>query len=292
MGRSKGFTLVELLVAMLMGGVVIAAIYTTFNAQRQSYYEQDEVTQMQQNLRAALDMMSREIRMAGYNPTNEATCPGIVVATPGRLQIRMDKNIVGSDIGDTDCADADEDLTFGFDSTEDATLDGIADTGAAAPANDGVASLGVLNSNVSANFVDMAEFIHAVGFAYAYDANGDGDLETYTLTSGSNAGATEIIWAYHDAVTGNWFNLDNDGNGVIDSADAAGATIVGTDTTDAFNLEDIRAVRIWVLARTESEDREYTNSNTYTVGLNVITPNDHFRRRLLETIVRIRNMGF
>ena len=64
----KGFTLIELLVAMAISGIVAGAIFTAFQSQQKSYLIQDQVAEMQQNLRAGMDLMVREIRMAGYDP--------------------------------------------------------------------------------------------------------------------------------------------------------------------------------------------------------------------------------
>ena len=63
---SSGFTLLELLVSMAVGIIVLGAMVSTFLIQRKSYATQEQVTQLNQNARAAMDLMSREIRMAGY----------------------------------------------------------------------------------------------------------------------------------------------------------------------------------------------------------------------------------
>lgn len=65
----RGFTLVELMVALAIAGVVMAAVVTTFRIQQGSYVVQEEVVVMQQNLRAAMSQMTRELHMARYNPT-------------------------------------------------------------------------------------------------------------------------------------------------------------------------------------------------------------------------------
>ena len=66
--HEQGFTLIELLVAMAMLGIVTAAIYSTYKSQQDSYVAQEQVAEMQQNLRASLYQMARDIRMAGFNP--------------------------------------------------------------------------------------------------------------------------------------------------------------------------------------------------------------------------------
>jgi prepilin-type N-terminal cleavage/methylation domain-containing protein len=66
MDRNKGMTLVELLVVLAVGSVLTAAMFGMFINQQKSYAMQDQVIDMQQTLRGAIDRMTREIRMAGY----------------------------------------------------------------------------------------------------------------------------------------------------------------------------------------------------------------------------------
>ena len=67
-GGAAGFSLVELLIAMAIGLVVLSAMYSVFTIQNKTFSKQEQIVEMQQNARAAMDMMSREIRMAGYDP--------------------------------------------------------------------------------------------------------------------------------------------------------------------------------------------------------------------------------
>src|SRR4030043_789378 len=62
----KGLTLIELLVAMAISAVLIAAMYRTFIGQHRTYMVQEQVVDMQQNVRVAINRMMREIRMAGF----------------------------------------------------------------------------------------------------------------------------------------------------------------------------------------------------------------------------------
>jgi len=67
--REKGFTLVELLIAMALALVIITALSSAFISQRKTYAVQEQVSEMVQNARAAMDMITREVKMAGYDPT-------------------------------------------------------------------------------------------------------------------------------------------------------------------------------------------------------------------------------
>jgi len=66
--NERGFTLVELMIAMLIMMLVMSAIYSTFQSQTRSWVAQQEIANMQQNLRAAMYYLERSIRMAGYDP--------------------------------------------------------------------------------------------------------------------------------------------------------------------------------------------------------------------------------
>ncbi|MCF8126437.1 MAG: prepilin-type N-terminal cleavage/methylation domain-containing protein [Desulfotignum sp.] len=63
----QGFTLIEIMVALLISSVLATAIYSFFITQHHAYTVQDQVIEMEQNARAAMDMIRRELRMAGYN---------------------------------------------------------------------------------------------------------------------------------------------------------------------------------------------------------------------------------
>lgn len=105
-----GFTLVELLVAMLLALMVMGTIYSVFRVQGRTVKSQESRLEAQEYARAVLDIMVREIRNAGYTKTG-AACAGVVSADTQTVQFRLDSN------GDGDCADADEDITYGFDAT-------------------------------------------------------------------------------------------------------------------------------------------------------------------------------
>ena len=64
--KNEGVTLVELLVALALSGILMAALYRVFIGGQRIYTVQEQVVDMQQNARAAIDRMTREIRMSGY----------------------------------------------------------------------------------------------------------------------------------------------------------------------------------------------------------------------------------
>ena len=73
--RQLGLTLVELMVALVLGLVVIGAVVNLFLTNRQTYRTTENLARMQENLRIAFELMARDVREAG------ATACGIVYDT-------------------------------------------------------------------------------------------------------------------------------------------------------------------------------------------------------------------
>ncbi len=66
LNNHKGFTLVELLFAMLILSIVAVATLTTFTGTQKNANTQDEVVKAQQNLKIAMIFLTKDIQMAGF----------------------------------------------------------------------------------------------------------------------------------------------------------------------------------------------------------------------------------
>lgn len=94
----KGSTLIEVLTALLIFSIVLTAAFATFNFQKQSYTTQTRVAEMQQNLRAAMDTLLRDLRMGGYGLNSNINVPLSVVGGTGTSTIIM-RGFQGADGG-------------------------------------------------------------------------------------------------------------------------------------------------------------------------------------------------
>ena len=119
-----GFTLIELMVAMAVATAVIAAIYSTYQAQLKTHVTQQKVVEMHQNARAALFAMEREIKLAGFDPSGSAGA-GITAAGANTITftILADDNGLDDDIdndGDTNVDQAGElkTITYSLNGTD------------------------------------------------------------------------------------------------------------------------------------------------------------------------------
>ena len=123
---SRGFTIVETMVAMALSGILMAGVYSAYYSQQKTSVGQNQVAAMQQNLRAAMYFITTEIRMAGYDPVGSANA-GIKTATSTTMRITMDFTDNAGTGGPDGLADDDnEDVTF---SLYDSDSDGINDLG-------------------------------------------------------------------------------------------------------------------------------------------------------------------
>jgi len=89
----KGFSLIELMVTMAIASVLMAGIYKFYHHQLRTHVTQQEMVDMQQDARAAMYMMTREIRMAGYDPQYN-TGATIRTANVAAIAFDSDDNIL------------------------------------------------------------------------------------------------------------------------------------------------------------------------------------------------------
>jgi len=64
----KGFSIVELMVALLLGLFLVSGVTAMYISSKQSYRVTDNLSRLQESMRFSLDFLSRDIRMAGYMP--------------------------------------------------------------------------------------------------------------------------------------------------------------------------------------------------------------------------------
>jgi type IV pilus assembly protein PilW len=105
--NQAGFTLIELLISMVVSGMIVSGTVLIFQSMVRDHNTQVKILAMQQNLRATMDYLERYIRMAGYDPTNQANA-GFTVMLSNHVAFTTDKD--GS--GLTSDADWEENLEF------------------------------------------------------------------------------------------------------------------------------------------------------------------------------------
>jgi prepilin-type N-terminal cleavage/methylation domain-containing protein len=317
-GRAPGFTLVELMIAAVVAGVVILAAYTSYDVQQKSYSVQREAARMEANLRAAMFMIKNDLRNAGRSSEMNGKIGTNDIIAESRRWSDCPGLAVWSDTLDT--LNGFQGLTLWTaqdlvnNNTHNPPPDGIADDTDPAsyqrivyrlwdPDNNGRRQLHrfVYNSAGALLNADtlVADGIDDIAFAFAYDNTNSGTLDRQA----SAAGASTIIWAIDDDATpGLDTNLDSNQSGTIDQNDAGGDNVI--DFADgglpaSIKMQKIRAVRIWILARSGRTYTGYVNSGIFQVGRKVFKPHDvavangdntdKYRYLVLSSSVHLRN---
>ncbi len=120
LSTNGGFTLVELMIAIVIGMIIIGATYSTYISQQRSFVAQDQVAEMNTTSKIALDMIANDIREAGFGvpeagtyningfttvitPTDLTNAPDSITLVGGfRKAGTLCSNAAGLDIGPGD----------------------------------------------------------------------------------------------------------------------------------------------------------------------------------------------
>lgn len=240
--NNKGFTLIELLIVLAIALVVMAATFYAFEFQHRAYITEEEITGMQQNQRAAMMMLERDIRWAGFDTTMNAGAGFTAAGATG--------------------------FTYTF-LADDDTLD-----------NDG--------DGTPDNTGELETVIYGI---FDYDPpglegpDGDMDISRQFATRLPPENTVEPVAENIEALE-YWYTLAD-----------------GTRTTAPTNIQlsEIRAIQVWILARTSRDINRLPDTQVYTtpsgVALNGGAPfpdadgdGFHFRRRILTATIKCRNM--
>ena len=111
----EGFTLVEMVVALSLSLVTVSAVYSLYVSELRAQYVREDRLEMQQQARVVIDVISRELLMAGYDPrgvNNDVDLSNDflgITYDPDRLIIKADLN------GNGVIADPNESIIFVYD---------------------------------------------------------------------------------------------------------------------------------------------------------------------------------
>lgn len=141
----KGFTLVEMLVALAITGFMMSAVYGVYMSSLNMSVSEEHRVDIQQNQRFAIDLLMSQLRHAGYDK-KESLIPTIVAAGSDYIYFTADFNDDGVLDGPGEhivfCV---YNKTLGFmngDGTTDSDGDGIPDIGDIDNDSDGFADIG------------------------------------------------------------------------------------------------------------------------------------------------------
>jgi type IV pilus assembly protein PilW len=322
--KDRGYSLVELMIAIVIGAILIAASSATYIAQNRSYTVQESVSEINSQAKIALDLIANDIRSAGFG------IPADLNADP--------INGFTTIITPVDSANSSDTITVLSNSmTGDLWPSGVGPESIACPA---LVQMGTIQVNINSNGSDLPNTtnrsflsIDGVNFVMVQscalvngnctnpitidrlvlqdfpllDTNASGNCDTgrpvylvqnttfcvdgnMTLRRGDAgvaaclAGGGEEIAEFIEDLQFS-YGLDANDDGMLDG----GAFIDGNLVIDP---SDIAAVRINILARADRPDVNYGGQGNPPASIenrNHAQTNDNFRRRWWQTTVTLRN---
>ena len=315
----RGFSMVELMIAMVITLILLAGIGQIFLSSKKSYTIQGSLSRIQESGRYAMDVLTQDLRRAGYwggNADNTAITgtlaqvaeAGTCASASTNWALSLDKKVFGLN---------DSRGTYGCLPATTLPPQDILVVRYAAPWQVG--------GTTTPAFLDDHFYLRSSlfeGRLFTGEDNGDAENQitaaavrtseligrayfinpaTNTATNRCGGGTVPSLYrlglvngtptveeiAYGVENLQVQYGIDNFpaglGDGSVDSF------VDAFDPADA-NWDRVVAVRIWLLVRAECPDTGYTNSTIYSMaGADLPAFNDSYRRKLYSSTVQLRN---
>lgn len=303
--RAKGYSLVELMVALTIGLIILGAVTSLFVVSKSSYNTLQGLDALQENGRYAVRALTDDVRLAGYAGLvyDPASISPKVYSTTVTNQCAANWVDIGQSI-------------FGINANT-ATHNANPYSGTCIPATKYKAGTDILilrhanpqvTTTPAANTIymltqlDRADFftgtgvpagtspssIHEVNIHVYYirpyaTVAGDGipTLVRSTLIPGPTMVEQPLVEGIENMQVSYGIDTTTPGDNVVDQYVTA---------ANVTNWAQVVSVRIEFLVRTPSSEGTYTNNNSYTLGdITIPAANDRFRRGLFSTTIMLRN---
>ena len=306
----QGFSLIEMMLAMLIGIIIMGGILSVYTNTRDLQRSSEDQVNLVTDARFAMETMGYDLRHAGvFGGTNlpkliscragDASCPSPMLPATADCHTEWYINIEEPISGGEGVAPTGYTCILNHKANTDVLVVRYADSN---PVD--TASLVNGTAYVRSNYLGGQVFMGTAQpvipddegtltsnhqlYSRAYyisdytNTPGDGlpSLRRVDLINGPQVqdqlilpGATNLQVQYGE-------DLDEDG--AIDK-------FVNADVVTDFTK--VYAVRIWVMIKTEREEQGLDTGRTYTIaGNSISTPNDGYRRLLISSVIKMRNM--
>jgi type IV pilus assembly protein PilW len=304
--RTAGLSLVELMVAMVVGFLILAAMLSAYSSGSSSNAVNARYAEVQTNGRYAVDFLRREIQQAGFlginytGLSNDSTTATTDALCGSSIQVtNIAQPIWGANDAKTLTCIADADYSTGdvlvlrrVEPLSTSPTIGLLGTG----------SFAANTAYVRSEFMKATAFVGTTPPANVQIPYEDYKLKVdiyyvspYTNTAGDGVPALKRL----KLGTGPAFTSEVIATGIENmqiqyGVQTGGAVVfLNANSVPSISWPNIVAVRLWVLAR--SSDRQYegfSNTSTYAMGDltgdTAFTVNDNFVRQLFPLVVQVR----
>ena len=322
MKRRLGFTMLELLIAAFLMGLVTMYLMQTFTVSHKAYVVVDQVVESQQNMRAISDLMQRDLRHAAFLvPPSAAVCA--VDFTNGSDWLYVSDADVIDPLGELDTKGA----GFAGDNINGAgakggktsntvTLNFVLDTQPSYDTDANAVNDSDFRENGGVIVVDRNDSTRGVACGTVTDVNLGASELTFDVVSpelGALGGVAALVAIpAHEYRINNLFQLLRDGielaqgiedlqiaffvdaneNNVDDDPDEYQGDLDGpVYDSSLVNGDQVHEVRVSLVVRTRAEDPDFSQGQFQaTENRGAVAGNDGFRRRVHTNTVLLRNV--
>lgn len=199
--RQLGFSIIELMVAIAIALFIIGAVAAIYLNMRNTFTSQDSLSQLQDNERLALAMLTTTVQSAGYfvNPLTTTAATALPAVTVTRADKTKSVFVAGQAIvgsGDTTGFGADSDtLAVQYQTAQNDTLMNCQGaTNTTTPLLVSINSFAINANNEltctigSGSPQVLTGNVYQMQVLYGVDTDGDGAMDTYLPASGVTAG--------------------------------------------------------------------------------------------------------
>jgi type IV pilus assembly protein PilW len=323
----NGMSLIELMIALALGMIVMAAMVTVFASSSANRQEIERASRQIENGRYAMQLLSDDLRLAGFygefnvksmGPPNVLVDPCSLTATDWALA--MPASLFAYDNGASAPTCTSTNPVAGTDILViRRTASCESGVGSCPPVVAGqpylqVAKCGtetpttpyVIGTSGATNFnLHMRDCATAAGLRqyfmrsyYISADNGHGvAIPTLKRMEFTGGGFVDVPLVEGIEQINYEYGIDNDGDGAPDVFSADPTSLGLTAKDQAIIWSNVVAVRINLLARSIEPSVNYTDSKTYTLGLDktgapiTVTPGDNYRRHAYTSLVRVVNVS-
>jgi type IV pilus assembly protein PilW len=298
--RQRGVSMVELLVAMLLGLFLLYALVEILVNGKQSFGSASQMSRLQENGRIATNLIVTDLKRAGYlgGNSNFETVAGTAAPVTPDTTCATGNNTWGRMVEDPVFGINDSNAGYACISNADYLRGDVLTMRYTSPSIE----TGALQANrlYMRSSLFMARLF--VGSAAGNPINDVSEkpvnvrqVQAYSYFVGDSkrtCGGDPVPSLFR-------VRLDDNGQPFTEELlpGVENLQVQYGDGQRYYDADDVAmnawgtiiTVRTWLLVRGECTESNFTDGRTYTMGDQVFTPNDNFRRQLYSNVVMIRN---
>jgi prepilin-type N-terminal cleavage/methylation domain-containing protein len=318
--NKKGFTLIELLITMGVVSIIMMAVVAAFDVQQKSQVKQQLISEVQQNTRAAMYLLAWDVRMAGYAlgegkiqiPDNDADTMVYIKAIeiyPNETDPTRNTDII--------------EILYADSTTKSNLISNMPDPSAVWKVDDTAGfndcDIVIISDSEHSTLMEITQVMdgHALQHnkASCSGLNPDWTGVQFKNNEGFGIGAEVhklryLTYAVKDEKSNHpWLGIDNNGSlggynfvSFVEDIEDLQAVYIFEDEDEAniYNdadmdntndFDDIRAVRITIVARSRVQNVGFKGGKKPALEGNPAGPSDSYGRRVLSLELKIRNIA-